>query len=468
VSTKQVIETSSDITSMINARAIPRSENATRPIRVLFLGFPLTHYFRDLFNRLHQVPGISVLHVQHAGKHKHAGEAVYQTLEGVEFLCFQLEEVVCPAKRVFGLSDFELQPAYHNFPGLARLFWEHRPHIVVADVEYHRIFTYNRDVRRAVREFRCKVVFRSIPFSLPTYEESLAAVPLIPRIPLRSSRFLRFWFRVSGLDRAYARWVRNPALIRKKMRERAVFCTPDAHIVYHEQGVAIYGSWGVPPERVHVVRNSPDTDKLLAARRRILNGPRTPTLQPHRIVHVGRLVQWKRVDLLIRAVAALRGGRIPDAELVVVGHGPCAGELQALAEQLGVAQSVSFRGGVYDEDELARCFLSSAVYVLAGMGGLSINEAMCFGLPVICSRCDGTEKFLVRDGVNGLYFRENDLSDLVEKIARLLEDSGLRMRMGAESLRIVKEEMNIHTLVSNYLHVFHALGFTALGESSCS
>jgi len=58
---------------------------------------------------------------------------------------------------------------------------------------------------------------------------------------------------------------------------------------------------------------------------------------------------------------------------------------------------------------------ASSVYVLAGMGGLSINDAMAYGLPVICSVCDGTERDLVTHHGNGLFFRENNVVDLSVK-----------------------------------------------------
>jgi len=88
------------------------------------------------------------------------------------------------------------------------------------------------------------------------------------------------------------------------------------------------------------------------------------------------------------------------------------------------------------------------------MGGLSINEAMCYGLPVICSIGDGTEKMLVRDGVNGRYFRDGDEDDLIRKISDLLRDPALREKMGARSTRIIREEVNIHTVIDGYLRAF--------------
>jgi glycosyltransferase involved in cell wall biosynthesis len=98
--------------------------------------------------------------------------------------------------------------------------------------------------------------------------------------------------------------------------------------------------------------------------------------------------------------------------------------------------------------------MSSTIYVLAGMGGLSINDAMCFGLPVICSVGDGTEKKLVRDGFNGKYFKEGDEDDLVEKITYLFTHPQLLRQMGHNSTAIIKNEINIHTVVKGFTDAF--------------
>ena len=157
--------------------------------------------------------------------------------------------------------------------------------------------------------------------------------------------------------------------------------------------------------------------------------------------------------MLIRSFARIRK-RFPGSELVIVGDGPEEPRLRALAENLGMVGAVRFVGGVYDPAALGRYLLSASVYVLAGMGGISINDAMCFERPVICSVCDGTEKKLVREGFNGLYFREGDEEDLARKISRLIEDPDLRRRMGANSGKIIREEINIHTVVRGYLAAF--------------
>jgi glycosyltransferase involved in cell wall biosynthesis len=75
---------------------------------------------------------------------------------------------------------------------------------------------------------------------------------------------------------------------------------------------------------------------------------------------------------------------------------------------------------------------------------------MCFGLPVICSVCDGTEKFLVRDGVNGKYFKEGDVEDLAAKITGLFQDPLTMREMGRRSISIIEQEVNLHTVIDGY------------------
>jgi glycosyltransferase involved in cell wall biosynthesis len=67
-----------------------------------------------------------------------------------------------------------------------------------------------------------------------------------------------------------------------------------------------------------------------------------PADRPARIGYVGRLVEPKNVDALVRAFAPLAG----QAELVITGRGPCEGSLRALAADLGVAAHTRFIGSL--------------------------------------------------------------------------------------------------------------------------
>jgi glycosyltransferase involved in cell wall biosynthesis len=164
-------------------------------------------------------------------------------------------------------------------------------------------------------------------------------------------------------------------------------------------------------------------------------------------------VKWKRVDLLLEAVAKVKE-QVSDVNLVIVGNGPETEPLKKYAETLHIADRITWTGGIYDYINMGELLLSSELYILAGMGGLSINEAMAFGKPVICSVCDGTEKTLVREGENGLYFENGNSIDLANKIIELFNNPNLMIEMGKRSEQIIRDEINMNTVVANFVNAF--------------
>ena len=121
---------------------------------------------------------------------------------------------------------------------------------------------------------------------------------------------------------------------------------------------------------------------------------------------------------------------------------------------MGMENRVVFTGALYNAEQVGSYMMASSLYVLAGMGGLSINDAMTYGLPVVCSVCDSTERDLVTNGVNGFFFREGDAADLAEKITTILKNDSLRREMGIASLSIIENKININTVSSRYIDAF--------------
>ena len=164
-------------------------------------------------------------------------------------------------------------------------------------------------------------------------------------------------------------------------------------------------------------------------------------------------MKWKRVDLLIDAFKKIVP-EFPDAELVIVGDGPELDNLKRQAEESGFGEQIRFTGSIYKPQELGAYMTESTLYVLAGMGGLSINDAMTYGMPVICSVCDGTEKDLVTDGRNGFFFKEGDADSLAEKIKTIFASPELRADMQKESERIIREKINLESVSDRFLEAF--------------
>ena len=401
-------------------------------MNVLFMGVGLVHYFNPILNRLQQRHGIRITNLIPGDSRGHLQPGVHTSLENV---CF----------KVARLNERGFSRLYRGFSGLDRLLYRERPEIIVYTDYYMNLFLVDLAVVRAVRRLGIKLIMKSIPFRLRTMNDALYDPDNVPKLDDYLPRCLR-----NKLNR--------PGLLKLAHRmnvrmNRAAFLRPDAHVCYVPEARDIYASYGVHRDRIFLTYNSPDTDHLLKVRSQLERTGGAPAEKEHRLIHVGRLVEWKRVDLLIRSMARLTR-EFPEAELVVVGDGPEKERLVSLVRELRLEKSIAFAGAVYDPSALGRHLLSSAVYVLGGMGGLSLNDAMCFGRPVICSICDGTEKAIVRDGVNGLFFRNGDVDDLTAKIRYMLSHPAERAGMGRQSTRIIHEEINVHTVISGYLQAF--------------
>ena len=410
-------------------------------MRVFFINNGTAHYYNLVLNKLNQMPGIDLTLIVPAKKSEDVGDGVYQTREGVQF-------------RVIELDEYEIFGVFPSFRGLGWLFRRERPDIVITADTYIFTFLFDLSVIAARKRFNIKLIMKSIPFRLPIYTEARRqAKDNTMGIAVFPARLNALFIKLRVLT-----LLRTADLQLRKF----AYNVPDAHVNYVDEAYAVYGSYGVPPDKIFITRNSPDTDALLAVRESLKSAD--PILPPceHRLVHVGRLVAWKRVDMLLRAFARVKK-RHGDAELLVIGTGPEELKLKDLSAELQIDNAVRFLGGVYDPRLLGGYFMSSTIYVLAGMGGLSINEAMCFGLPIICSVGDGTEKKLVRDGINGKYFRDGDEDDLTDKILYLFAQPEARKEMGLRSMEIIRNEINIHTVIDGYKKAFAFVLGNAVG-----
>ncbi len=224
----------------------------------------------------------------------------------------------------------------------------------------------------------------------------------------------------------------------RERRRKVVLCHFDALIAYSHRGAEEYAQLGYPRERIFVAPNA-------AARRPTEHiSPKAETGERTSLLFVGRLQRRKRVDALLRACAALPE---PQPRLVIVGDGPERQALQALAET--TCPQAEFVGARHGE-QLKPYFAQADLFVLPGTGGLAIQEAMANGLPVIVAQGDGTQDDLVRAG-NGWQIPPEDDRALQETLRGALSDLRRLRRMGEESYRIVRDEINIENMVDVFV-----------------
>ena len=218
----------------------------------------------------------------------------------------------------------------------------------------------------------------------------------------------------------------------------------DAMIAYSRRGAADYVSCGVPSERIFVAPN--------AALPRPQWGLPTRTLAKKEltVLYVGRLQARKRLDSLLRACAALPKPLRP--LIWIVGEGPARKSLEALAA--AIYPRVRFWGAVY-HDALKPIWMQADLFVLPGTGGLALQEAMAYGLPVIAAQGDGTQEDLVRPET-GWKIPPNDEDALKEALRDALSDLTRLRRMGAAAYRLVSEQVNLEKMVAAFVRALNA------------
>jgi rhamnosyl/mannosyltransferase len=170
------------------------------------------------------------------------------------------------------------------------------------------------------------------------------------------------------------------------------------------------------------------------------------------IVTVGRLVYYKGLEYLIRAMADVRG------KLVIVGDGPLREKLERLAGQLGLAEKVIFAGAI-DNAELLAYYHAAALFVLASVArseafGLVQIEAMAAGLPVINTTLDTGVPLVSVHEQTGLTVPPADPQALAAAVNRLLDDPHLRQKFGATGVLRARQEFSLETMLQRTLRLY--------------
>jgi glycosyltransferase involved in cell wall biosynthesis len=217
----------------------------------------------------------------------------------------------------------------------------------------------------------------------------------------------------------------------------------DAMIAYSQRGADEYAALGFPREKIFVAHNSVSPAPIS------LPDHRPGTADRFTILFVGRLQARKRIDYLLKACAQLES----KPRLVIVGDGPERKSLESLAKEMyPKAEFIGARHGA----ELEPYFTEADLFVLPGTGGLAVQEAMSYGLPVIVAQGDGTQDDLVRKG-NGWQIPVGDFGALLSTMKDALSDVARLRKMGEESYRIVKEEINIEKMVETFVQALNML-----------
>ncbi len=214
-------------------------------------------------------------------------------------------------------------------------------------------------------------------------------------------------------------------LVRRALRSAQLLVTVARGIV---PGLV---SLGVSSSHVATVTNGVDVEGLRAAGR---EAPAVSLSAGPVVVASGRLSRQKGFDLLVRAHAQALQEGAPAHSLLVMGEGPDADALQALAEELGVADSVVLAG--FQPNPFAVVARADLFVLPSRWEGfpLGLVEAVVLGVPVVAADCVSGPSEVLDDGRFGRLVPSEDVGALAAALRAHLdapEDLRSKARAGA-------------------------------------
>lgn len=223
--------------------------------------------------------------------------------------------------------------------------------------------------------------------------------------------------------------------------ERWLLSTAQAIVIYGTRQRDIYISLGIKSEKMFIAPNTSiidhetiDDGEIDALKRGLgIVGKRV-------ILSVGRLISRKNQDVLIKAFYQIVE-EMKDVCLLIIGDGEERTKLEELCKELGIESSVIFLGAI-ERSKLPPYYFLCDVFVYPASlepWGLSLNEAMQLGKPVIAAARVGAAYDLVKQGINGFIVPERDIQALSGAIKTLILDDDLARKMGAKSKKIIEQ-----------------------------
>ena len=178
--------------------------------------------------------------------------------------------------------------------------------------------------------------------------------------------------------------------------------------------------------------------------------------RPLRLIFVGRLVDWKAIEIVLEAIKRLQGDIHVSFE--IIGDGPMRPNWEKLSQDIGLNEIVRFSGWM-DQKDCARRLEDADIFVLPSLlecGGAVVLEAMAMGLPVIATAWGGPIDYL--DDSCGILVepnsRESLVSGFVGAIKTLAESADLRQSLGEAGYRKAKQYYDWEKKIDRVLELY--------------
>lgn len=240
----------------------------------------------------------------------------------------------------------------------------------------------------------------------------------------------------------------NKMRIAQRLAKKAIHSAHNLHFVSEELRSIIERRYGDTDGRDFVLPMVFGLERF--------SQPDSKPRETKRILFVGRLMEVKGVDILIKAFGKfLEHDSLSDYALDIVGDGPELDSLQQLSRQEQVEEKVTFHGSK-QKNEIAGFYRNADLFILpsrtTALGekeglGLVVLEAMMSGVPVIGTNCGGIKE-TIEHGKTGIIVPENDVHALHLAMVDLIQDVGKREQFSHHAHAEVTRKYSSESLVT--------------------
>lgn len=204
------------------------------------------------------------------------------------------------------------------------------------------------------------------------------------------------------------------------VKNKLYFLPSKGLLLYSEYAKNILLKEGYLEKKLFVIANSLDYNKHLKIR---------PSLTVNKVyneyfnnsnpvlIFIGRLEKKKKLSMVLDLIKELKNK--VEVNCVFIGKGTDQEFLKNKTVSLGIDKNVWFYGDCYEEHEIGNLIFNADLCISPGNVGLTAIHSLSFGTPVITHSnfCNQMPEFeSIEDGVNGSFFKENDIQSLTKTV----------------------------------------------------
>ena len=181
----------------------------------------------------------------------------------------------------------------------------------------------------------------------------------------------------------------------------------------------------------------------------VLSRQRAPS-----IVYAGPVTRHAGLELLLRAIKHVMAQH-PSLSTFIIGRGSAENDLRHLAQTLGIAESITFTGGL---EKLVTAFEAADVFCLPSGGtpyGEELPLAMASGLAVIAAQESPYDDLV--DEKNVLLLADEDEEKFAERLIRLLDHPDLARGLATTASGWAREKYSAAKMVESHIGLYRKL-----------